>query len=349
MLTGTGLVGTGVERWTLAYLRAHINPASKFDVYESEGAFQYSDPENTSSGYAYERKVTKRSTTFAAFCDLLPADLPQEEGSPGSDGGGGGSGGGNGGGGGGALKAVAEEAAVADGHGDGRHDDGGSVEEKSKDRAEQQETVAPVSTVAEAGRVEELDRLIAENGRKKEEEMVRHGEELRRLSEELRKLEAERAAKAAKAALDVKKADGEDAAATTATATATAADSGAAETSGGGQRRHRRKRAYLQQGLFMGIGDQVTRDFQGFKWDWLNALTKLLRFGPQTSNLLLIGEDGCVTPCHYDEQENLFAQVQGHKRCVLFSPEHYNKLYVGWGGGGVCVILVYAIVCTWAG
>ena len=236
------------------------------------------------------------------------------------------------------MKTVAAEAAVADGH-----DDWGSVEGEPTDRAEQQETVAPVSMAVEAGRGEELDRLIAENGRQKEEELVRHGEELRRLSEELRKLEAERAERAERAekvALDVKKADDEGAATTmataTASATATAADSGAAETGGvaqcNTQRRHRRKRAYLQQGLFMGIGDQVTRDFQGFNWDWLNALTKLLRFGPQTSNLLLIGEDGCITPCHYDEQENLFAQVQGHKRCVLFSPEHYNKLYVSGGG-----------------
>ena len=53
---------------------------------------------------------------------------------------------------------------------------------------------------AEAGRVEELGRLIEENGKKKEEEMARHAEELRRLAEELEKLEAE------KATLDLKRA-----------------------------------------------------------------------------------------------------------------------------------------------
>ena len=36
---------------------------------------------------------------------------------------------------------------------------------------------------------------------------------------------------------------------------------------------------------------------------------------------------GNVTPCHYDEQENLYAQVEGHKRVILFEPEKFRCLY----------------------
>jgi len=43
--------------------------------------------------------------------------------------------------------------------------------------------------------------------------------------------------------------------------------------------------------------------------------------------MLLIGEHGNITPCHYDEQENLFSQIKGYKRCILYHPKEFNKLY----------------------
>ena len=55
--------------------------------------------------------------------------------------------------------------------------------------------------------------------------------------------------------------------------------------------------------------------------------TLLPAFGELTTNMLLIGEHGNITPCHYDEQQNLFTQVQGRKRCVLFSPNAFRTLY----------------------
>jgi len=36
---------------------------------------------------------------------------------------------------------------------------------------------------------------------------------------------------------------------------------------------------------------------------------------------------GNVTPVHYDEQENFFAQIQGRKRFLLFHPDQYENLY----------------------
>ena len=42
---------------------------------------------------------------------------------------------------------------------------------------------------------------------------------------------------------------------------------------------------------------------------------------------LLCHTPGDVTPCHYDEQENLYGQVTGLKRVILFPPEHFECLY----------------------
>ena len=36
---------------------------------------------------------------------------------------------------------------------------------------------------------------------------------------------------------------------------------------------------------------------------------------------------GNVTPVHYDEQQNFFCQLHGEKHCILFSPDHHDRLY----------------------
>jgi hypothetical protein len=51
------------------------------------------------------------------------------------------------------------------------------------------------------------------------------------------------------------------------------------------------------------------------------------RWGPMTSNLLLVGQKGNTTPVHYDEQENLFAQVHGAKLFLLFAPDMFPCMY----------------------
>lgn len=36
---------------------------------------------------------------------------------------------------------------------------------------------------------------------------------------------------------------------------------------------------------------------------------------------------GNVTPCHYDEQQNFYAQVKGYKRIIMFRPSQFRCLY----------------------
>lgn len=87
------------------------------------------------------------------------------------------------------------------------------------------------------------------------------------------------------------------------------------------------ERLYLQQGLNNTVGRAIVEDFLNFDWDFCNSKQTMHNWGPLTSNLLLIGMEGNVTPCHYDEQQNLFAQVYGYKRCILFPPDHFECLY----------------------
>ncbi|CAL4100617.1 unnamed protein product, partial [Meganyctiphanes norvegica] len=86
-------------------------------------------------------------------------------------------------------------------------------------------------------------------------------------------------------------------------------------------------RLYLQQALNTNVGEALVADFVNFDWRWLNHQQKINNWGPLTSNLLLVGMEGNITPVHYDEQQNFFSQLIGYKRCLLFSPKHYDKLY----------------------
>lgn len=87
------------------------------------------------------------------------------------------------------------------------------------------------------------------------------------------------------------------------------------------------ERVYLQQTLNDTVGRKIVMDFLGFNWNWINKQQAKRSWGQLTSNLLLIGMEGNVTPAHYDEQQNFFAQIRGHKRCILFPPDHFQSLY----------------------
>lgn len=86
-------------------------------------------------------------------------------------------------------------------------------------------------------------------------------------------------------------------------------------------------KVYLQQALNEGVGKRIVADFLGFNWSWVTEQQKKNKFGALTSNLLLIGMEGNVTPAHYDEQENFFAQIRGYKRFILFHPDQFKCMY----------------------
>ncbi|XP_049666963.1 hypoxia-inducible factor 1-alpha inhibitor isoform X1 [Buteo buteo] len=87
------------------------------------------------------------------------------------------------------------------------------------------------------------------------------------------------------------------------------------------------ERLYLQQTLNDTVGRKIVVDFLGFNWNWINKQQGKRGWGQLTSNLLLIGMEGNVTPAHYDEQQNFFAQIKGYKRCILFPPDQFECLY----------------------
>lgn len=68
-------------------------------------------------------------------------------------------------------------------------------------------------------------------------------------------------------------------------------------------------------------------DFLRFDWDWVQSLPSKMGWNELSSNLLLVGMAGNVTPAHYDEQQNLLAQLVGRKRVVLFPPKDWRGLY----------------------
>ena len=66
---------------------------------------------------------------------------------------------------------------------------------------------------------------------------------------------------------------------------------------------------YYQDTLTDAVGTSIKHDFVHFNWRWLNERKKRYNWGQLTTNLLLIGQPGNITPCHYDEQHNYFCQV----------------------------------------
>ncbi|KAK6169076.1 hypothetical protein SNE40_020197 [Patella caerulea] len=84
---------------------------------------------------------------------------------------------------------------------------------------------------------------------------------------------------------------------------------------------------YLQQALNDSVGKSIVVDFVKFNWSWITEQQKKYKWGALTSNLLLVGMDGVITPAHYDEQQNFFAQIGGYKRFLLFDPSMFECLY----------------------
>ncbi|PSN40687.1 Hypoxia-inducible factor 1-alpha inhibitor [Blattella germanica] len=105
----------------------------------------------------------------------------------------------------------------------------------------------------------------------------------------------------------------------------------------------RLRQMYLQQALNNTVGPSIVQDFLNFRWDWINSKQKMHSWGPLTSNLLLIAMEGNVTPCHYDEQQNFFAEVDferpDYTRFPKFREARGHEAVVG--PGDVLYIPIY--------
>uniref|UniRef100_A0A6P7F307 Hypoxia-inducible factor 1-alpha inhibitor n=1 Tax=Diabrotica virgifera virgifera TaxID=50390 RepID=A0A6P7F307_DIAVI len=86
-------------------------------------------------------------------------------------------------------------------------------------------------------------------------------------------------------------------------------------------------RLYLQQSLNSTVGPNIVEDYLKFDWHFVVQKKTTHGWGELTSNVLFVSQEGNVTPCHYDEQQNLFAQISGFKRCILFPPDQFECLY----------------------
>jgi len=68
----------------------------------------------------------------------------------------------------------------------------------------------------------------------------------------------------------------------------------------------------------------IAKDIRDFDWEWLKRMMGDRH--PQMCQFFC-GVEGGFSPCHYDPQDNLFAQVRGYKRVLLFHPRHFGCLY----------------------
>jgi hypoxia-inducible factor 1-alpha inhibitor (HIF hydroxylase) len=77
-------------------------------------------------------------------------------------------------------------------------------------------------------------------------------------------------------------------------------------------------------GFGVSCGYQVANDITDFRWSWL----KQMMGGRDVSmTQFFCGLEGAFSPCHYDPQDNAFAQVRGYKRVLLLHPRHFGSLY----------------------
>lgn len=85
------------------------------------------------------------------------------------------------------------------------------------------------------------------------------------------------------------------------------------------------QRLYLQETL--SGHEELAQEFASWRWDLLLAVSQACGWGLPDSNELFVGMQGVETPLHFDERENLFFQVRGHKEICLFPWSDYVRLY----------------------
>lgn len=84
---------------------------------------------------------------------------------------------------------------------------------------------------------------------------------------------------------------------------------------------------YLQTSMVAEMGPKMMEEYTRFSLEAALQFKLKGQWDAFTTNLLLVGPTGVITPCHFDEQQNLFAQLHGHKRVRLFPPEAWRRLY----------------------
>jgi hypoxia-inducible factor 1-alpha inhibitor (HIF hydroxylase) len=75
------------------------------------------------------------------------------------------------------------------------------------------------------------------------------------------------------------------------------------------------------------MGPKILEEYKKFSLETALHFKQLGGWDSLTNNLLLCGKTGFITPLHFDEQENLFAQLNGRKRARMFHPDNWFALY----------------------
>lgn len=88
------------------------------------------------------------------------------------------------------------------------------------------------------------------------------------------------------------------------------------------------KHKYLQQALVAEMGEEILSEYKKFSLQHAVLFKQMGGWDEMTSNLLLCGNLGFISSLHFDEQENLFAQLTGHKRVRIFAPHNWHRLYL---------------------
>ncbi|CAB4015110.1 Hypoxia-inducible factor 1-alpha inhibitor [Paramuricea clavata] len=71
----------------------------------------------------------------------------------------------------------------------------------------------------------------------------------------------------------------------------------------------------------------VKSDLNNFDYNWLLHVAFELGWSTNVLNMLFVGMPNVVTPLHYDIMQNVFIQLQGKKRFILFGPDQSTNLY----------------------
>lgn len=84
---------------------------------------------------------------------------------------------------------------------------------------------------------------------------------------------------------------------------------------------------FMQQCLVAEMGKTILQEYSKFPVETVVTFRAIGGWQELTHNLLLCTKRDYITPAHFDEQENMFAQLKGTTRVRLFSPMNWSRLY----------------------